>query len=43
MIVELRDLYRESTNFSTLVNRQSFTDFDDAALVYTSREPEIKS
>lgn len=42
MIAELQDLYREKTNFSTLVNRQSFTDFDGAALVYTNREPEIK-
>jgi len=43
MIAELQDLYRERTNFSTGVNRQSFTDSDGAALLYTSREFELKS
>lgn len=43
MIAELQDLYRERTNFSTGVNRQSFTVSGGAALVYTSREFEVKS
>lgn len=43
MIAELQDLYRERTNFSTGVNRQSFTDSGGAALVYTSREFDLKS
>lgn len=43
MIAELQDLYREWTNFSTGVNRQSFTDSGGAALVYTSREFELIS
>lgn len=43
MIAELQDLYRERTNFSSGVNRQSFTDSGGAALVYASREFELKS
>lgn len=41
MIAELQDLYRERTNFSTGVNRQSFTVSSGAALVYPSREFEL--
>lgn len=43
MIAELQDLSIERNNFSTGVNRQSFTDSGSAALVYTSREFQIKS
>lgn len=41
MIAELQDLYRERTNFSTGVSRQSFTVSGGAALVYPSREFEL--
>lgn len=43
MIAELQDLSIERTNFSTGVNRQSFTEAGSAALVYTSREFQVKS
>lgn len=42
MIAELQDLSIERNNFSTGVNRQSFTDSGSAALVYTSRESQLK-
>lgn len=42
MIAELQDLYREKTNFSTGVSKQSLIDSANTVLIYTSKKSETK-